>query len=243
MRQLEYFSPLADHAQAFIRELVESEPFQAAVQAFREKWEIYVGAELFLRDIDAPNTDSDRLLKNKKFMAALFKLQKKFGLNEEWSQFMEEYIFIDAAVYKKTSSFWIEKRTDEEADAATGEPAFYLRLFPTTTKEDVNDAWNEIQKFIHNGEKKTRRKPNANFNRDRDIYRLARAGARIEQIDAYIEGKYGKGIDHGALKTALSRYMKKMGIKERPLLTKKIGDEQESAQVTMEKIFPSEANL
>lgn len=48
--------------------------------------------------------------------------------------------------------------------------------------------------------------------RDSEIFKLAKAGVKVEDIDSIITNKYKRSMDYGAIKTAESRYRKKMGI-------------------------------
>lgn len=197
----------------FIEGFLEKPAFEADVDAIRTKWNIDVANEIHLRD--HTSSDRDRISKNKQFIADLEILQKKFQLGEEWSVFLEEYIFIDLLAYPKASNLFIEKRTKEDGDLITGMPTFYLRIFPETTQEDIAAAWGDIIKFIHGGvSKRTRRKPSKKIRRDRKIFNLAKLGFFIEDIQKFFVDRGDKNLSFDQIISSESRYRKKLGIKE-----------------------------
>jgi hypothetical protein len=199
-----------------IDELCEKPAFEKAVDDFRHKWKIDVSNEIhfLVEDYKPDLMRKGVLLKNKKFIADVRKLQGQFNLDERWSSFIEEYIFIDIFADKSINRFLLEKRAGKNSDAATGQPAYYLRIFPETTKEDVEEAWGRINKFIYGTKIKIKRnKQSKKHKRDREIYKLARLGFSVNQIQKYIDEKYHNYLQQETIIIAESRYRKKMGIK------------------------------
>ena len=215
MRQVKALYPPNHSGADFIRELTDIHPlFYSDVTGLRYKWKIDPVVEIHIFETNKVSAKQERLLKNKKFVSNLQKLQKKFQLGEEWSSFISDYIFIDFLA-TPTSTIFVEKRANKDGDAVTSKPAFFVRIFPETTLEDISGCWAEINKFIGGSNKKTkRRKPTRTGERNSVIYALARMGWSIPQIDAHIKLYFDQDMDYGAIITAEARHRKKFGIKE-----------------------------
>jgi hypothetical protein len=214
MRQIKPLYPENNSRVDLIKELIGRDDFALAVEKIRRKWKINTSLELHLWEDNAESIKQNELLDDTKFRSDLIKLQKKFGLGDQWTCFIEEYIFIDAFVYKQTSNFFIEKRTGNDADSITGAPAYYIRIFPETTKNDIDNAWGEINNFIHESKSKPKRqKLSKNFERDKKIWKLAKDGFRIEDIQRYFLEEHRKHISFDAIKMADLRHRKRMKIK------------------------------
>jgi hypothetical protein len=217
MRQTKILYPQSNPRKDFIEELCENTDFNKAVIDLRYKWKIDVAKEIYLsEDKGGYHYSKQKKLSNdKKLIAEINRLQKRFKLGEEWFSFIEEYIFLDTFVYYKASSLFIEKRTGRDVDKITGKPAYYLRIFPETTKEDLSKSWSEINSFINKTKIKSKRqKSSINFNRDKKIYILAKSGYRLEDIQRYFKDKYKKIISFDTIKMSDSRYRKRVGIKK-----------------------------
>jgi len=220
MRQIKPIYPENNSRADLIRELIARTDFEKEVESIRHKWKIDVSIEIHLWETNMESIRQNELLDNKKFIADLRKLQKKFKLGQQWSCFIEEYIFLDFFVYQKTSNFFIEKRTGKEADSITRAPAYYIRIFPETTQEDITKSWGEINRFIHGSKiKNQRQKLSKKFERDQEIYKLAKLKFSVLDIQKYIEKKYHNRLEFNTIIRAESLYRKRMGIKEKNKLS------------------------
>ncbi len=215
MRQIKPLYSLNNIGIDFIKEFTDINPlFYTDISNLRNKWKIDPGIEIHLVDSNKISTMQVRLLKSKTFISSLRKLQKKYQLGEEWTSFINDYIFIDFyAPY--TSTFFMEKRTGKEGDLVTGNPAFYVRIFPETTLEDISKCWTEINKFVGGTNIKIkRRKPSRSNERNRVIHMLAKTGWSVQQIAGHIKLYFDQDMDYGAIIKAEADFRKKFGIKE-----------------------------
>jgi hypothetical protein len=241
MRQVKDLYPSSNSGEDLIKKLILQPDFQEAVAKFRDYWEINVENEIHLREASPTKTREHLLTKNRKFAPEIRKLQKRFKLGAEWFSFIEEYIFMDSFTYRKASSIQIETGTEEDADAITGKPAYYLRIFPETTIEDVRDVWPEVTKVIHNGATKaTRQKPYKNFSRDKKIYKLAQLGWRIEDIAKLLNANQKKGIEYATIIAGERRYRVAMGIKASSKLSNRKPEESLTDAQIIAGMFPDE---
>ncbi len=219
MRQAKALYPTNTPGADFIKEFCERPDFQKAIEKLRQKWHVDVASEIHRLEIRKNSPTQEKLLRNKKFVAGLRALQKEFDLGEEWSSFIEEYVFVDLFA-PRTSGIFVEKRTGNESDSVTGKPAYYLRIFPESTKDDISKAWGEINKFIGGTTSKSKRlKITKTRERDQLIYSLGRIGMCLEDIADHVEAVHGSKMNYLAIRTAEARHRKRMGIKE----TNKLG--------------------
>jgi hypothetical protein len=217
MRHIQALYPSSRPGANFIEELCERSDFEVAIKDIRSKWNIDVSTEIYLSENteDYHLSEQSNLSKNKKFIADINTLQKKFQLGVQWFSFIEEYIFIDILVYYMASNFFIEKRTGKECDPITGEPAYYLRIFPETTEKDITRSWGDINKFIHGKKIKPKRQKHSKFfKRDRKIYKLIQLGFGVGDIQEFFLEHTHKKLDADLIFKADFRYRKKMGIKD-----------------------------
>jgi len=198
----------------FVEALSEKSEFQSLIQTLRDKWHIDVASEIHLMDRNKKSAHRTKLLENKKFVIDIKDIQKKFQLSDQWSSFINEYVFIDFFA-SNTGDLFIEKRTGKEKDV-TGKSAYYLRIFPETTLDDVLDIWDQVNIFIHGKKiKPKRKKPSKKAPRDKEIYKLAKLGFCIEDIQNYFRDQHRQEISFDAIIASANRFRKKNGIKEK----------------------------
>jgi hypothetical protein len=197
MRQVKLLYLIKNYNSDFIEELCEKPTFEKEIEGLRHKWNINVGMEIHLSEENIESILQNKLLKNKRFIDDLKKLQNKFNLGEEWSSFVEEYIFIDFVVYNKMSNLFIEKRTGDEADSITGKPTYYLRIFPETTQKDIVEIWDKINEFVSGTKLKSKRqKPSKKNKRNKRIYKLAKLGFTCADIQKYIKNEFDTTLEY-----------------------------------------------
>lgn len=201
-----------------IFELVSNELFQSEVEKIRSKWEIdcWITEEELCERYETNDWGSyiEYFINNDKFRADVDQLIKTCKLHVGWHDFLGTYIvFNDEQVdrnMRDPEGPVLQKSIDEDdIDPVTGERLLILHLRPSTTLQDIAHAWPSIR-F-----KETRKRRNKiwkTFFRDKEIYDLAKAGKTMAEIDRAIREKFGKSMDYGAIKTALSQYQTKMGI-------------------------------
>ena len=161
------------------------------------------------------NSESKRntLSKNKKFNADIKILQKKFNLDERYSSFIIDYIFVDIFAQKYVDKFTLEK----DYDSVTKEPVYYLSLYSDSSLDDIKRSWSEISKITGNSiVKSKRRKPSKNMRRDAIIYKLAKLSFSTQQISDYLKDECGEVVNltTDQIKIAEFRYRKKHGISQ-----------------------------
>ncbi len=197
-----------------LQELLERPDFQNAVDTLRTKWKVDIGTEIQLFDSEQISAKKNKLLNSKKFINDLKLLQQNFNLDERYSTFIEDYVFLDLFVNHQITNISLEKRTGRDGDSITGEPVYIVRIYPETTQADFIHSWIKINTLIHgSGVKPNRKKFSKNFFRDRKIYQLAQLGYCVEDIHNFFVNKFSEEIDYPAIINAESKYRKKFGIK------------------------------
>lgn len=211
MRQIKPIFPKNNPSRVdIIKNLINEPDFKIEVGKIRSKWKIDTKREIEMYEADWTSEFQEELLNDLKFRKDLLKLQKKFNLGKQWVCFIREYIFNDLIECTRTSNYFIEKRTGKEGDSITGEPAYYLRIFPETTQDDIMKSWKDINRFIHESEKKPKRQKNSkNSKRDERIMQLANSGLNVKDIQASIKKEFGKFVDYNAVVTVKSRQKRK----------------------------------
>lgn len=211
MRQIKPIFPKNNPSRVdIIENLRNKSDFKIEVEKIRSKWKIDTKLEIEIYEADRLSDRQEELLDDIEFRKDLLKLQKKFNLGEQWTCFIQEYIFNDLVECTRTSNFFIEKRTGKDGDSITRDPVYYLRIFPETTQKDVAQSWESINYFIHESEKKPKRQKNSkNLKRDKRILELANSGLSVTDIQDFIKKEFGKFMDYNAVVTSKSRQKRK----------------------------------
>ena len=207
---------LIPRKKAIVRQILEMQftkpEFKKEIEHFREKWKInYTKPE----GLDRVNSLLDDLEKDSSiglsFHHDLYDIIRKFNLTNSW------YI----AIFNYIGTNKCDPSHDPEAIIAYKDlfedlpkkqlPQYGLELNSNVRKQDLMNAWKEIETFVKNDVEIKGQRVAENFDRDQLIYQL-RENKKLgyKEIQAVILNNYEDTPDEGHLRSIVSKYKKRI---------------------------------
>jgi hypothetical protein len=157
-----------------------------------------------------------RIIEDFKLIKETKLLLKRYKLNEEFFDYIHEYIVNDHTwnVSKGKGEIYFEQRFNDDGDKYTGKPKYFIQIFPDTTIRDIQKAWNEIKKTINFQDVKNRGW--IYFERDKYITEELHFKMKLKakEIMPIIAKKYGI-LDESHIRTIISNYIKRTGLNKK----------------------------
>ena len=185
--------------------------FKNAVQDLRKKWSI--NPDTLSGNSKEAEDEWLHFMESSELRADVDKLLSKLDLPSSWEKVVHQHVVDDMIFPYNDESRSIVRNSDGLIMEVNTENAndIILRVGPDTVFDDFKAAWQEIQQ--HRKQAAPRKRERKNFLRDYDIFRMARDGQTIVEIDKAIEAKYGKnGVDYGNIKKIVSGFYSRLKV-------------------------------
>ncbi len=195
---------------AVVKQMIElqfsNKDFLNEIKIFRKKWNIKVFSEETLKKyvklIEGPTSKGGR------FHVNIYHVLRNFNLNDEWYPILLNYITKNSfasssdpeCIVFQTETMFFKPINFTKID-------YYLKVHPTTTKNDLLGAWSKVQKIIK-GNKKL--KPIENFDRNMYIFDLKSQGKKSDEIRKIIGENYSEFIEDSEITNIYSKIKKKI---------------------------------
>jgi hypothetical protein len=211
----------ATYAQEQVDRILRNPGVISMIEDIRDRWEIDPRIDETEHMELHEKTFMDRfegLGNSESFRKDIRAILKKFKLNSNWLETINDYIFLDEVDLKSNPRldpyatiyhFGVPGMGSE--DPYSGEPLCSIEINPRTSIEDLKDILKQAQKYFKNNKAK-KGKPWGDYFLARDIYILAGFKHTATEIRRILIRKYNKDIDFGYMKNLLSQYHKRFEV-------------------------------
>ncbi len=203
MRQAKYL--LSEDSLALKRHIfyqtVLNPKFQKEMGRIRKQWKI---DPMVNQSEDRGLTiHNHNLVRNPRLKKDILSLIKKFGINEEWGYILPSYI-----IYNYAGDRLIE--IIEKPHLVKTKNEFFIRVYPTTTKEEIKFLFDQFREEMLKDESlPRRRRPAPCMVRDSRIYQLHEQGLTTVEIYRIIQKEFGVKLDFGNIERIISDFPRK----------------------------------